>query len=198
MNNGNDLLKRKIFMQNLTDNSREMFEFYSNILVSVAPDWIAEEDRGISNIQHLTENDYERTVLNFDQLNRNGENSYPVIVIELGLTENNIEGKPYLSIYKKNYLWWENIVYFPLNDDFVRYTPRESFKKWLKYSIKYRSKTKLRRKFNRFLHRSKRKEIQRASQVLLGSQKPFRSEMDGFLQQSRRIVSKHRRMTDSD
>jgi hypothetical protein len=63
MNNGNDLLKRKIFMQNLTDNSREMFEFYSNIIVSVAPDWIAEEDRGISNIQHLTENDYEKKIL---------------------------------------------------------------------------------------------------------------------------------------
>ncbi len=101
-------------MQNLNHDSRDMFEFYSNILVSMSPDWIADKGGGISEIQHLTENNYERTVLKFDQFNSKGEKTLPMIIIELLFRENNIDSKHHLSIYKKNLLCWDVEVYFPL------------------------------------------------------------------------------------
>ena len=156
-------------MQNHYDESRDLFEFYSSLLVSMSPDWIADKGGGHSEVEHRTdEKDYERTILNFDQSNSRGEETFPMIIVELFIKEDDMRVKPNVCIYKKNLTSWDSVLYFPLNDDFVRYKPIESFKKWIKYLVKYRSKRKIISKFYTYLHNSKRKEMQRASQVLMG------------------------------
>jgi hypothetical protein len=156
-------------MQSQYERERELFEFYSNLLESMSPDWIAEQGGGNSSVERRThEDNHERTILSFEQYDRGGINKHPLIIIDFDARQNVIEDESRLCIYKKYLGTWHSEEYFPWYDDFVQYKPRESFKKWVKYSIRYKSYRLITRAFHSFLHKSKRKEMQRASQFMLG------------------------------
>ena len=190
-------------MQDRFDTDRDWYEFYSVLLVSMSQDYIADKGGGNSLIQHFSEKDDQKIVLNFHKLDRRGEEIYPRIVVQLFFRITDIQHSeefeeedheehdnsvPYIDIYKVNFDGW-NRVNFPLFDDYVLYNPRASFKKWIKYMISYKSDNKAMEKFERFLRHSKKKEKKKAIESLLGRQFPFRSGMNNYLQRSRDLIS---------
>jgi len=156
-------------MQSQHIRERELFEFYSTLLEAMSPDWIAEKDGGNSSVERrIHEDNHERTVLSFEQYDRRGINKHPLIIIDFDARDNVIEDQQRLCIYKKFLGVWHSEEYFPWYDDFVQYKPSECFQKWVEYSIRYKSYRLITRTFHSFLHKRKRKEIQRASQFMMG------------------------------
>jgi|LauGreDrversion4_2_1035121.scaffolds.fasta_scaffold322371_2 hypothetical protein len=157
------------------DEASTFFEFYSNLLSSMGPSWILEKGGGNAQIETRTEDNIRTVILNFSQLNMYGEETYPKIIIDFisgdDQSEENSESDEsadYLVIFKDDSMYNYQSIYFPLNDDFVKYKPQESFKKWVEYLIKYTDKATIKREFQRYLRQSKRNLRQMASQVLLG------------------------------
>ncbi len=115
----------------------------------MGPSWILDKGGGSEQIENRTEKNIRTIILNFSQLNIYCEETYPQIIIDFisgdkddqsEESSGGDESEDYLVIFKDDSMYNYQSIYFPLNDDFVKYKPKETFKKWNEYLIKYTDK----------------------------------------------------------
>jgi len=184
----------RIAKQRSGKNAKDLFEFYSNLLIHIQQHWAhlfsgrGGQSSSLQNIkQYLKTDTFDMNELIFCQLDRNGRETYPRIVVKLVTEngeesedsddienneesekfENNDEYEVYLIIYRKLY-GTTKVVYFPLNDDFVQYKPIDTFKKWIECLITYKDERLAMIEFNKYLDHSKRIEKQRVFHLSIG------------------------------